>query len=50
VKTVCLKGEQNIFPALKVPTWCSFGLLVEIRITEGKALGSEKVKIRDVDF
>jgi hypothetical protein len=34
-------GGQKDVPALRVPRQCPFVLLVEIRLTEGKALGSE---------
>jgi hypothetical protein len=36
--------RQKVFPALKVPRQCPFVLLVEVRLKEGKALGSEKGK------
>jgi hypothetical protein len=36
-------GTEHI-PALKVPSQCPFVLLVEVRLTEGKALGSEESK------
>jgi hypothetical protein len=39
-----LMGREKRFPALKVPRQCPLGLLVEVRLREGKALGSEEGK------
>jgi hypothetical protein len=35
------KGWGQLFQALKIPRQCPLVLLVEVRLTEGKALGSE---------
>jgi hypothetical protein len=44
VSDTTFNGRQKHFPALKVPMQCLLVLLVHIRLREGKALGSEKVK------
>jgi hypothetical protein len=39
-----LTGREKRSPALKVPRQCPLVLLVEVRLGEGKALGSEEGK------
>jgi hypothetical protein len=44
VRHTTIKGGQGTFfpPVLKVPRQCPLALLVEVRLGEGKVLGSEK--------